>query len=567
MKAHYQSGHNWKKTHFGLEAEPNLLGLSYNDWDDAGFKTTLNASLYFKGEKFLDFAIKILFEDGSFTAGHLNKIIQEGWDGFFPIPNLNYVSVPSNIDFYAAIVGKIGSTDSKKLLKVIRDASYLKNIENDKDAIKLIEHEGFNTSLLREGGARKAFNDGWLIFAEDNSRGIDDFTLNILTRDGDTQPVNFKFHSKILPYDINILIGPNGVGKSHCLKSLVEYWLGVDNGSQRKLEELEHVPFDTPPNISRLILFSYSPFEEFTLDLSNAELLDKDAYKYFGFRKSYERDGQKSIGISRNLPSTDSVQSLLKAFADDVKFGFMPNWIGKVDAINKVLKAAIGYEHLAVRLNEEVKTLLAFYPQNFLTIDNVQYLIIDSEFYETLDANELTKHINDQDGVIFLKNGKRLELSSGQRLFCYIVINLAGEIRKDSLVIIDEPELFLHLTLEIKFIALLKDILKAFSSKAILATHSLAIAREVPTNCVHVFRKIEDGLDVVHPPFETFGGDMQRISTYVFGDDSVTKPFDEWIESKIIEYGNAKSLIDALGKELNEEVLIKILNSEGENGI
>ncbi|MCV5446854.1 hypothetical protein OFN46_35360, partial [Escherichia coli] len=75
------------------------------------------------------------------------------------------------------------------------------------------------------------------------------------------------------------------------------------------------------------------------------------------------------------------------------------------------------------------------------------------------------------------------------------------------------------------------------ASKALLATHSLVTVRELPRHCVHVFERTNDSLFINHPPFETFGGDIQRISSYVFGDKSVSKPFEAWLREKLEEYG------------------------------
>lgn len=105
---------------------------------------------------------------------------------------------------------------------------------------------------------------------------------------------------------------------------------------------------------------------------------------------------------------------------------------------------------------------------------------------------------------------------------------------------------------------MLKKLLSNYYSKAILATHSLVAVREVPRKCVHVLKKEKDNLFITPPPFETFGGDIQRISSYVFGDKSVSKPFEEWLKEKLISYGTAKELINALGSDINEEMIVKI---------
>lgn len=547
-----------------------MLSLSFNNWDDYGVSTTLNAILYVDGNNFLEFSLKLLIENDKYSPKKLNELCEEGWDGFFPIPNINYVSVPSDIDFYNYLISKIGINATKDVLTLVRDAGYFKNILRDPKAIQLTEHVDFSTSPLREAGARKAYEDGWRMFSDEQS-SINDFTLNTIKRDGAIEPIRFKFNSELLPYDINILIGENGIGKSHTLKSLVEYWLGVERGSKTSLEEKKHSPFDHYPNISKLILISYSPFEEFTIDLSGTDLKDKDAYKYFGFRRIVESpEGNQRIGISRNLPASDSVASIIKSLHDDLKFGTLHNWTNKFETILSVLMPAIGFDFIAFEVIESFN-LINEIPDfsSYIVGGNRKYLKVDAQIIQKLGEwqIDIKDCINFESGAVFIKNGQVVEVSSGQRLFCYIVVNVVGQIKRDSLVVIDEPELFLHPALEIEFIELLKKVLKAFASKAILATHSLAITREVPAKCVHVYRKQNNSVEVEYPPFETFGGDMQRISSYVFGDNSITKPFDSWIKEQIAVHADPQDLIDKLGKELNEEMLIKLLNSRKKNGI
>lgn len=564
MKVYYHRSEKWSWTPTILEPDKDMLALSFNNWDDFGVSTTLNAVLYFDGESVLELSLKLLIESDIYSPLKLNELRDQGWDGNFPIPNVNYVSVPSDIDFYNILIAKLGLDKAKEILILIRDAGYLKNIVDDQDVIKLIQHGDFDGSVLREAGARKAFKDGWMLFGDKVST-IRDFTLFFRRYDGSSEPIMFHFNSVNLPYDINILIGPNGIGKSYTLKSLVEYWLGVENGNKELLKEQGHIPFAESPNISKLILISYSPFEEFTIDLSKTNIINNDTYKYFGFRMMKEADdGEESIGISRNRPTSDSVRSILKSLADDKKFGFITTRTKKFETIWSVLQPVIGFDSIAIEIINDTKIRPYIPDSNFHVIDNNKFCMsINEGIYDVLDTLciDLSKNVNYQSGVIFIRDGKIIDISSGQRFFCYIVVNVVGQIRMDSLVVIDEPELFLHPTLEIEFISLLKKILKSFNSKAILATHSLAIAREVPANCIHVYRKCKGLLEIDHPPFETFGGDMQRISSYVFGDNSISKPFDNWINEKISEYDSPQEFIEALGSELNEEMLIKILNS------
>ena len=51
---------------------------------------------------------------------------------------------------------------------------------------------------------------------------------------------------------------------------------------------------------------------------------------------------------------------------------------------------------------------------------------------------------------------KILLMSSGQKIFCSLVLNLLSVIKNNSLVLIDEPETALHPNLEIDFMKILK---------------------------------------------------------------------------------------------------------------
>ncbi|WP_426078829.1 hypothetical protein [Janthinobacterium sp. PSPC3-1] len=569
MKVFFYSGTDWSKTPQAKKTEKTLLALSYNNWDDYSVRTTLNAVFYFEGKQIFDFNLKLLIENDTNSPVKLNHLREEGWDGYFPIPKTNYVSVPSDIEFYDALITKLGMHDAREALVLIRDAGYLVNIAQDKAAKELTENENFSISPLREAGARKSFSDGWKSFSG-NSQSIGDFTLNLPSRGAESvTSIKFRFNSDTLPYDINVLIGPNGVGKSHTLKSLVAYWLGMDIGSQTQLNKSKHQPFDIYPNISRLILMSYSPFEDFVLDLSDTKLKDKTAYRYFGFRRgSMSASGRRQSSISRNQPASDSVESMFKALADDDAYEFLNSWTSKADTILDVLKPALKFEKLVVEINPKAELTSSLESLVIEGGDGKKYIELTPGTHpKFLKLKEdIFNVINVKAGVVFLVGNEKLDLSSGQRLFVYMVINIVGQIKAESLIVVDEPELFLHPTFEVEFIALLKKVLAAFNSKAILATHSLAVAREIPANCMHVYRIGQHGVEIDHPPFETFGGNMQRISSYVFGDSKVTKPFAQWIESAIEEVGGPQKLLTKLKDELNEEMTIKILNSGVSNG-
>jgi ABC-type cobalamin/Fe3+-siderophores transport system ATPase subunit len=556
MKIKYTSNQSWKETPHDLVGEDNYISLSGNDWDDYSIQSKLNAIVVLGGVKqSVIFSFKVLIAGCSDTAKRLNELCAAGWDGFFPIPDIDYVSVPNDIDFYKVLHSKLDRNANHEVLSNLRDAGYLIYVLGDDAAKILSEVPAFSSSLLRDSGSSKSFQDGWRLFVGEESQ-IRDFTLNILTPEYDSKPIPFRFESNLLPYDVNVLIGPNGIGKSYCLRALVEYWLKTGMGDKVTLDGLGHVPFDVRPNINRLILVSYSPFEEFSLGLTTEDMVsDKTSYRYFGFRQKRE---DNTVRINRNLPKFEASHSLINAIFEDEKFKTESWWINKFKAVESALKVALDFDHLAIKVNmSKAGGILDGFPS---IINGEDYLELNGLIGAKYEKEAFKSICNFTDGIQFIKDNKVKGLSSGQQLFCYIVINVVGAIREHSLIVIDEPELFLHPTLEIEFISLLKVILKPFKSKAILATHSLAVVREVPSKCVHIFRNEGYGLEVVPPPFETFGGSVQRISSYVFGDKSVSKPFDEWVELQMKENPDAEKLISDLGDEINEELMMKILS-------
>lgn len=210
MKVYFHFGADWNRTPPIINTEKSLLALCYNNWDDYSVRTTLNAAFYYDGDLVFEFNLKLLIDGDTNSPIKLNALRKEGWDGYFPIPGTNYVSVPSDIEFYDALITKLGIQGAREVLLLIRDAGYLVNITHDNSAKKLTEQENFSTSPLREAGARKSFYDGWKAFSG-NSQSIKDFTLNLPGRGTEAAtPVRFRFNSDTLPYDINVLIGPNG---------------------------------------------------------------------------------------------------------------------------------------------------------------------------------------------------------------------------------------------------------------------------------------------------------------------------------------------------------------------
>lgn len=566
-------GQDTRKRNSLLETEADVITLTGTNWDDFDYKTTFKSySKIASGSVSLG-ETKILFPNILVSHVYLDELVELGWDGIFPIPDISYISTPAALSFYEQIDSRLSLETAISVARLLGDASYLSRIAEDDAALQLCKTTGFRMSLQREQGARKAFADGWKLFGKKDI-SIGNQSFRFMNAKGELQELNLTFSStKPLPHEINVLIGPNGVGKSQVLHQIVDDWLQLDPSVE------SNIGFVTRPNFNQVVLVSYSPFEHFPVDTQDDKnRKDHDVYRYFGLRGrkrvlNDSRRGSENIIVSEEFPKANSAQSLVECLAFDQKYGAMSDWSRKLATMETVLKTAFDFDEAAVAVRDVADKEDFFQGKAFgrtariIEINTVStegetreesYIPISSDLADDLKASELRKRIHDRSGVIFLKDGVPIHLSSGQQLFAYLVINILGAIRRNTLIIIDEPELFLHPTLEISFIKMLKEILRSYASKALLATHSLVTVREVPSESVHVFENTKDGIFVKHPPFETFGGDVQRISSYVFGDKSVSKPHETWVRQMILKYGSGREFIKALGKDINEELIVQI---------
>jgi len=548
--------------------EGDVIELLANNWDDFGNKTTFATTCRIAGELVELGHLKLMIKGAPVSEIYLDRLLKEGWDGAFPIPGTDYISLPSEVTFYEQIRDQLSLDAARETAVALHDASYLVHLQQAPTALELVDSQPFKDSLLRERGESKSYLDGWKIFAAEAMAVLD---LGFQFRDvfGNASTLQLKFkQAGLLPRSVNVLIGPNGVGKSQILHQMVQDWL--DTVPNKRTHE---IGFVEKPNLSQIVVVSYSPFERFPVDLETHELQDKDVYRYFGFRgRSISRTAGRLAGISlsHQAPKKNAAASLLDCLADDIRYKGLRSWANKLATVERVLRTAFAFDYVAVNVGEPSGPAKRFYTDPAFIddlafdIDDERYIPVSSDRIDELNIEKVRNALNASDGVTFFRDGKIVQLSSGQKLFSFIVINILGAIRSDSLILIDEPELFLHPSLEIQFIDMLKTILDRFNSKALLATHSLVTVREVPTDCVHVLARTKDGLSIRTPPFQTFGGDMQRISSYVFGDSETSKPFERWIEEKLKELGSAKALIKALGDDINEELAIQIQGMERE---
>jgi hypothetical protein len=161
--------------------------------------------------------------------------------------------------------------------------------------------------------------------------------------------------------------------------------------------------------------------------------------------------------------------------------------------------------------------------------------------------------------IAFFRNGAKIRLSSGQRTYFRFALHFVSFISLGSLVIFDEPETHLHPNLVSQFMVLLYKLLSAFSSVAIIATHSIYVVREAPTHCNHVLKHCESGeTSVAEVYLQTLGASPTSLSMAIFGDDTAIN-HTRVIAKKISRSGQSiGEVISELSGLFSMEMLMEI---------
>lgn len=531
------------------------IGSNYGSpWDDYGYVITFKCYIVKDGKQENLGHVKILTKDETNTA---KVFINESAEPIVEITDIlspeKFVSLSSDLDYYRKIRKIFDEIEEvEKFLQLICDASFYYQLQ---DAFR--SWGGFSSGILRSGSASEAAIKKGHQIAIGNYEIQENFTVTIKNLPDSFDSITFSFdniENNINSRRINVLVGENGVGKSHALLALTRNITGIDKTG-------ESLPF-----FHKIICIAYSPFEKFytkngiATELYETHLgpikkdskakkerrrLNVNAYAYIGFKKE---DGEFSL----NWPATHSVISLLKLISYDAENRW---WRGKskFDQLFDALNRHIEFD--AIGLKEKAGTFVHINKENY---DKAKLKI------DQLDANY---------GVNFFLNETKVNLSSGQNIYAYMLPSLMAEIEDESLVLIDEPELYLHPTLEIALLDMLKTILSVTKSYAVIATHSPVMVREVDREAVSILRKREGRTTVFRPPFQTLGESTDRISGEVFDDYYTSKPFQQSVGNLIRDEEISINEIEKISAHVGDEALayaITILsdtdNSEVEIG-
>ena len=144
--------------------------------------------------------------------------------------------------------------------------------------------------------------------------------------------------------------------------------------------------------------------------------------------------------------------------------------------------------------------------------------------------------------------------SSGQKIVILSIIQLILKVREKSLVLIDEPELFLHPSLVKSYVRSIIEIITKMNGICIMATHNSLILQELQTNCVvitSIHNKEYRLTTLSNKGINSYGENANILNNVVFGIDIQNTGYYQYLNSLSIEELHKKSYIlkSRLGSE------------------
>lgn len=162
--------------------------------------------------------------------------------------------------------------------------------------------------------------------------------------------------------------------------------------------------------------------------------------------------------------------------------------------------------------------------------------------------------INKDTSLKFInKSGRPFILSQGQQYLFGTVLMLLLHLEKNSLVLFDEPDTYLHPNYIVDLVKIFEDLLKKTDSYLVVSTHSIFIPRELPKSSVSILFEDDHEVSQIRPSRETLGASLDRLAREFFFDSDVKKVFERFKKKNISRKDALKFPADIATKLLSHD--------------
>ena len=449
--------------------------LIRDSWDDSGLRTSFFVELHTEDRRTLQIGtVKILKLGQNIGPTQLPTYSEDGLDQ-------TYCSLGQSLSYYEAL-RTLGRRVYIPLLVGLRDIVYRPSIREI-----FADEAGLTRSLERSGSAMRVLEDAAGMFDEANSRTPDSagqpLSLTYQTNVGGSTfdlPLLFD-DSSHLPARVNAIIGYNGTGKTRLLANLamVAHADPLQRSDTSFIERYGQFLGQRSEAFGSVIAVSYSAFDTFEVPGRTAQ--DREHLQRSGAVRGYSYCGLRSFASDGEPADTEPHR--LKG-------------IGEV---------AEEFFRTLDRLRDEPGRSL---------IEEAMVPISEEPSFQRLELSGDVLQRSDFASSIFPF------LSTGHKIVLNIVAQLALNLQRRSMVLMDEPESHLHPPLLAALLRSVGLLLDRRDSFAVVATHAPVVIQEIPRRYVRVLRRFGQITEVHEPEIETFGENVGLLTRHVFSLDS-----------------------------------------------
>lgn len=478
---------------------PDHSYLIVDNWDDWFEFSTMYTLFYvdYKKERHLVGSTKIGQRD--MAKGQRRPEIP---DDFEKLDN-RFFSVGQDDSFYENL-NELGEHIREQILSALNDIALDEELYNE-----AIKERVTSISLLRSV-SHTSIKGQYRRLARGGARlSKYSFTYRSPVMKGtDSERINLSFDvtpESNPPTNIHVLIGRNGVGKTHLMNNMIS---SLINGNSLKSKVGEFATLDKFEGeiFSNVVSVTFSAFDE-------TEPLPEKKDKSTGIQFSY-------IGLKR---------------------------------VKKLNEKSLPPKSPMILKNEFVKSMLSCKAGN--KVERWKRAIGKLESDPVFGDINVTSILNHEEDEEFENVAGRVfkNLSSGHKIVLLTITRLVETIEERSLVFLDEPEAHLHPPLLSAFVRSLSDLLTNRNAVAIIATHSPVVLQEVPRSCTWKLWRSGHLSKVERLETESFGENVGILAREVFGLEHTDSGFHNLLNDAVNKYEDYETALESFSGQLGLE--------------
>lgn len=466
--------------------------LRATTWDDYSFKTS--------------FSLVLISQDGQRHDIGTTKIVKRNM-------NRGYTDIPSSFDRLDDEYASLGQTQQfYENLSAINEECRLKVLTALQDVIwnddiyqSFVHDQTFRASLVRSVSVRdiKKFQE----IVHENPK-LTPYHFQYKFPEPQDACVTVDVAPETTPpTNIHVIIGRNGVGKSHLLQQISKI---LRNGNRKNLGQIsfssEGITTGGSDGFANLVTVAFSAFDNFEIAGDNDGTRTGIRYTYVGLRK-HVRGSQGST--TRNKTDLDLQKDFVASALVCLRSARQIRWRTSM----RILETDPVFEEL------QLQRLADLRQDDF-----------EAEAARIFNA-----------------------ASSGHKVVLLTMTRLVELVSERTLVLIDEPETHLHPPLVASFIRALSWLLSTRNGVALLATHSPVVVQEVPQDCVSLFFRTGVNVEISRPEIETFAENVGLLTREIFRVEVTESGYHALICAAVDRANSANDAIDAFGGHLGAE--------------